>query len=183
MRQQTYIDCRVGTFGDDALRILALYDTQNDQLVISKTLPYQPPKNPYKGKTAAQVAQMKEIARNTVVVVDSSLAFPKWDLNFNESDHLDEAVQAYYMLNRNKSLVLGDDVKQQCNPEGVIQVRSMDLTGKKYELNSEDLTNGNMGVLLVCWAAIRMRNASVLIDESIDPTQEDIDNFDVPFAI
>ena len=183
MKQQVYIDCRIGTFGEDALRMIALYDSQNDQLVISRKLPYQPPKNPYKGKTAEQIAQMKEIALNTVVVVDNSLAFAKWDLNFSENEHLDEAVQAYYLLNRNKSLILGDEVKQQCNPEGVIAVRSMDLSGKKYELNSEELTNGNMGVLLVCWAAIRIRNSSVLIEEGEDPTQDDIDNFDVPFSI
>lgn len=183
MKQQMYIDCRIGSYGTDAVRMIALYDTQNDQLIISKLLPYQPPKDPYKGKTAAQIAQMKEIERNTVVAVDNSMSFPKWDLHFVETENLDEAVQAYYLLDRTKCLVLGDEVKQQCNPENIIQVRAMDIAGKKYELNSDDLTNGTMGVLMVCWAAIRMRNASVMIEEGSDPTQQDIDNFDVPFTI
>ena len=183
MKQKMYIDCRVGGFGEDPLRMIAMYDTQNDQVIISKTLPYMPSKNPYEGKTAGQVAQMKEIERNTVIVVDNSMVFAKWDLSFSEFEHLKDAIQAYSLLDNTKCLVLGDEVKQQCDPKAVLQVRKMDVRGKDYELNSEDLTNGNMGVLLVCWAVIRMRNTSVLTEEGLNPTQDDIDSFDVPFTV
>ena len=183
MKQQTIIDCRIAGFSPDAIRMIAVYDSQNDQLTISKALPYEPPKDPYQGKTAQQVAQLKELERNTVVVVDNSSAFAKWDLHFVETENLDEAIQAYYMLERTKCLVLGDAVRQQYNPEGVIEVRKMDIAGKKYELNSEELTNGNMGILVACWAVMRVRNASVLVEEGQAPTQDDIDSFDVPFSI
>lgn len=183
MKQEMYIDCRVGNFGDDAIRIIALCDGQNDQVVIAKTLPYMPPKNPYKGKTAEQIAQMKSIEQNTVVAVDNKIAFAKWDLYFVEKEHLDEAIQAYYLLDRTKCLVLSDEVKQQCSPNNIIEIRKMDVSGKKVELNSDEVTNSNMGVLIVCWAAMRMRNAALSIEDGEDATQEDIDSFDVPFVI
>ena len=183
MKQNMYVDCRVGNFGDDAVRIIALCDNQNDQVVISKTLPYMPPSSPYKGKTAEQVAQMKEIQRNTVIAVDNKIIFAKWDLYFVETEHLDEAIQAYYLLDRTKCLILSDDVKQQCSPSNIIEVRKMDVSGKKYELNSDELTNSNMGVLIVCWAVMRMRNAAICVEEEVDATQEDIDSFAVPFVI
>lgn len=183
MKQQTIIDCRISGFSPDSIRMIAIYDSQNDQLTISKALPYQPPTDPYKGKTAQQIAQLKELERNTVVVVDNSNAFPKWDLHFVETENLDEAINAYYMLERTKCLILSDAVRQQYNPEGIIEVRKMDIAGKKYELNSEEVTNGNIAVMVACWAARRARNASVMVEDGQDPTQDDIDSFDVPFCV
>lgn len=183
MKQQTFVDCRVGSFGDDAIRIIALCDTQNDQVVIAKTLSYMPPKNPYKGKTADEVEKMKQVARNTVIAVDNNITFDKWDLCFIEAEHLDEAIHAYYLLDRTKCLILSDDVMQQCSPKNIIEVRKMDVSGKKYELNSDEVTNSNMGVLIVCWAVMRMRKAAMCIEDGEDASQDDIDNFDVPFVI
>lgn len=182
-KQKLYVDCRVAGFGEDPLRIIAVVDTQNDKVTISTTLPYMPPKDPFKGKTAKQIEEMKKILANTLVVVDNPIAFSKWDLNFEETEHLQEAIQAYTLLDSTQALKLGDQVKQQCDPKTVLQVRKMDVKGKDYELNSDDLTNGNMGVLLVCWAVIRMRRSAVMAEEGIEPTQQDIDNFDVPFVI
>jgi len=183
MKQKLYIDCRVGAFGEDPLRMIAMFDTQNDQVTISKNLPYFPSKDPYKGKTAAQIKKMKEIELNTVIVVDNPLVFPKWDLNFIEKDHLADAIKAYSLLDTTHCLILSDEVKQRYDPKSVLQVRKMDVKGKDYELNSEDLTNGNIAVLLICWAVIRMRNTAVLHEDGIEPTQQDIDSFDVPFIV
>ncbi|MDR6630401.1 hypothetical protein J2X86_002456 [Acinetobacter lwoffii] len=183
MKQKMYIDCRVGAFGEDPLRMIATFDTQNDQVTISKSLPYFPSKDPYKGKTAQQIKIMKEIERNTVIVVDNALVFPKWDLSFSETEHLADAVKAYALLDTTHCLILSDEVKQRYDPKAILQVRKMDVKGKDYELNSEDLTNGNIAVLLVCWAVIRMRNSAVLHEEGLEPTQQDIDSFDVPFTV
>ncbi len=183
MQQQTIIDCRIAGYGEDGVRIIAVYDTQNDNLSISKLLPYMPPADPYKGKTPAQVAELKRLQSHTVVVVDNAQIFPKWDLFYEEYANLDEAVAAYYLLERSHCLILNDEIRQQCSPEGVIEVRKMDLAGKKYELDSENVTNSNIAVLVACWAAVRFRNASVMVEETQAPTQDDIDSFDVPFSI
>ena len=94
-----------------------------------------------------------------------------------------DAVKAYALLDTTHCLILSDEVKQRYDPKAILQVRKMDVKGKDYELNSEDLTNGNIAVLLVCWAAIRMRNSAVLHEEGLEPTQQDIDSFDVPFTV
>lgn len=183
--QVMYVDCRIamyGNSGEDAARVLAVVDMQNDKVSISSILPYRPPKNPYQGKTAEQIEMIKKIEKSSVIVVDNPDAFSNWDLCFSEREHLDEAVKAFYSLDSMKVLELKKEVAERYNPRTVIEVRKMDLGGNVYELNSEEINNGYMAVLLTCWAAMRMRNTASMTQQS-DPTAEDEDDFFVPFSV
>lgn len=183
MKQEMFIDCRMSGSKQNAVRIIAVMDNQNDQVIISKILPYTPPKDPYIGKSPEVVAKMKEIERNTVVVVDNSSAFKKWDMHFVENDHLEEAIKAYYSLMRTHRLKLSDDVRQICDPENIIEIRKTDLRGNVYELNSDEVTNSHYAVLAICWSAIKVRNTAMINTIEEEPTQRDIDTFSVPFCI
>lgn len=176
------LDCRVAMYKGDAMRVLAMLDVQNDKVVISNTLPYAPPKQPFKDKSPAQVEQIKLLMRNSIVIVDNADSFRDWDMCFKEREHLDEAVRAYYSLNASHALELKDEVLRNYSPENVIQIRKMDLNGNTYELDSESITNGHVAVLLACWAAVKARNTASLETES-EITQEDEDDFFTPFSI
>lgn len=182
MNQQMFIDCRVSGSNGDPCRIIAVVDTQNDQLVIAKVLNYIPSPDPYKGKTALQIAQIKDVEKNSIVVVDNSNAFKKWDMHFDQVLHLDEAVRNYYSLSRNKSLILGKEV-QIYDPSTIIEIRKMDMRGNVYELNSDEVNNGHIAILVACWSAVKMRNSISVVEADSQPTQHDIDTFSVPFSI
>lgn len=182
MIQQMFIDCRVSGSTGDAVRIIAVVDNQNDQVTIAKILPYTPSPDPYKDKTPEQIKQIKEIERNSIIVVDNGSAFKKWDICFNQVEHLDEAVKSYYALSRNKSLILGTPV-QVFDPSMVIEIRKMDMRGNVYELNSDEVNNGHIAILVACWASIRMRGSVSVVEADSEPTQRDIDTFSVPFSV
>lgn len=182
MKQQMFIDCRISGGMGDAVRIIVVVDNQNDNVVISQILPYMPSPNPYRGKTAGQIAMMKEVERNSIIVVDNSSAFKKWDICFNQVEHLDEAVKSYYALSRNKSLILGEAVSIY-DPSMVIEIRKMDMRGNVYELNSDEVNNGHIAVLVACWSAVKMRGSVSVVESDDEPTQHDIDTFSVPFSV
>jgi hypothetical protein len=163
--------------------MIAVVDNQNDQVTIAKILPYMPPKDPYHGKTPKEVEQIKQIMRNSVVVVDNAAVFRKWDMHFQEVDHLDEAVKAYYTLDRAKILTLSNEIKQAYNPDNIIEVRKTDLKGRVYEINPDEVSNGAVAVMIVCWAALKARGTAKMLDEGNEPTQQDYDDFSVPFSI
>lgn len=181
-KQQMYIDCRISGSMGDAVRMMVVVDNQNDTVTMSKVLSYTPSPEPYKNKTAGQIAMMKEIERNSIIVVDNNNAFKKWDLHFNQELHLDEAVKSYYAMVRNKSLVLGEEVKV-FDPLTIIEVRKMDMRGNVYELNSDEVSNGHIAVLVACWASVRMRGIANAVEADSEPTQHDIDTFNVPFSV
>lgn len=183
MKQEMFIDCRVSGSNGDAVRIMAILDNQNDQVIIAKLLPYTPSSDPYKNKPPEIIAKMKEIERQSIIVVDNPTAFRKWDICFNEKDHLQEAIKNYYMLKRTQRLVLGDEVLQMCDPSNVIEVRKTDLHGNVIELNSDEVTNGHFAVMIACWSALKMRNTVSINEVEKEPTQHDIDTFNVPFSI
>lgn len=183
MLQQMYIDCRVSGYGEDPVRMIAVVDNQNDQVTIAKTLPYMPPKDPYHGKSAKEIEQIKAILRNSVVVVDNASVFRKWDLYFQEESHLEEAVKAFYTLDRAKILTLSNEIRQAYNPDNVIEVRKTDLSGRVYEINSDESSNGAVAVMIICWAALKARGTARLLDDGKEPTQQDYDDFSVPFSI
>lgn len=183
MSQQMYIDCRVSTSNGDAVRVMAMLDKQNDNLVISKFLPFNPPQDPYKGKTKEQIAIMKQIKTNTIVAVDNPHSFREWDMSFNTVENLDQAVRDYYSLARLGRLEIKNDIKALCDPKAVIEVRKTDMRGNVYEVNPDEVSNHHFAVLIACWAAVRIR-ATVQINEvEVEPTQRDIDTFSVPFSI
>lgn len=183
MSSEMYIDCRTSSSNDDSVRVIAVVDNQNDTVAIASLLPYKPPKDPYKGKPALVIEAMKVIERNTIVVVDNPSAFKKWDMCFYEIDHLEEAVKAYYSLKRTQRLQISDEIKQQCDPENIIEIRKTDLRGNVYELNSSEVTNAHFAVLAVCWSAIKVRNTAMINQVEEEPTQRDIDTFNVPFSV
>lgn len=176
-----HIDCRIGMYPEDAVRVLATVDVQNDTVNISKLLAYRPPQDLFAGKTPQQIEKIKEIQKNSVVVVDNTAAFSNWDLNFIEQEHLDEAVRSYYLLNNNKSLVMDPSIAH-LKLESVIEIRKMDLRGNVYELNSSEINNSYMAILVVCWAAIKIRNTNSLTSE-VSPDAEDCDEFFTPFSV
>lgn len=183
MSQQMFIDCRVAGSNGDAVRIFATVDKQNDTLSIAKLLAYQPPVDPYKGKTPEQIAQIKNIQANTIIVVDNATAFKKWDMCFSPLEHLDQAVQDYYSMKRLGRLRLAPEVEAMCNPETIIEVRKTDLRGNVYELDSSAVTNNHFAVLISCWVAIKMLAQSSIHEDEEEPTEHDIDTFSVPFSI
>lgn len=183
MSQQMFIDCRVASGNGDAVRVMAIVDKQNDKLTISKILPYQPPKDPFAGKTPAQIEQMKLIQANTIIAVDNPNAFRKWDMCFSQLDHLDAAVRDYFSMKRLGRLELDPSIEAMCNPESIIEVRKMDMRGNQYELNSGEVTNNHITVLICCWVAIKMLAQVSIVENEVEPTQHDIDTFSVPFSI
>lgn len=176
------IDSRAAMYRDDAMRVLAIVDTQNDTVTISNTLPYMPPKDPFKGKTPAQIEKIKELQRQSIVVVDVSDAFNDWDMHFKEFEHLDDAVRAYRSLVARHCLILKNEVAQRYSPENVIQVRKMDMNGNQFELDSESITNGHVAVLMACWSATKALQTASIHSENETVTQDDQDDFLVPFS-
>lgn len=178
-----YIDCRTASFGDEPLRVFADFDTQEDKLSISGILPYQPPANPFKGKSLSEISFMKEILKNTVIVTDLSGAFKKWDLCFNIDENLDEAIKSYYALDAMHRIDMSTEISSTYNLRSVIELRKMDVSGNTYELDFDQIQNGHIAILMICWAYKKMHGNSRLVTEDISPTQQDIDAFNVPFCL
>lgn len=178
-----YLDCRAAGSKEDPVRIIAEYDSQEDCITVSGILPYQPSKNPFKDKPPEIVEMMKQIMKNTVIVVDNGAAFRKWDICFSQVEHLDAAVKAYYALKAMHAIKIEPDVLSTYNLDSVIEIRKMGLTGNVYELNSDEVANGHIVILMICWASLKMRGGLRLISEDHSPTQEDEDAFNVPFCL
>ena len=184
MSQDIIIDVRIAKYGDPKARMIANYDSRNAVLSIDRLLPYELPKDPYKNKTPEQIEMLKDLARHTLKVVDNP-SIAKWDLYFQEREHITFAISAYYELIRSNSLLLGEEIKSQFSMDDVIQVRTIDASkGSVYELNPDSVECGHVAILAACWAALRAGGSASLIEESeADPTQEQIDDFLVPFTI
>ncbi|OTG87898.1 hypothetical protein [Acinetobacter sp. ANC 3813] len=178
-----FLDARAAGSREDPLRLFADFDSQNGLLTISDVMPYRPSANPLKGKTPQEVAEIKQLMKQTIILTDIGEAFSKWDMCFNVKEHLDEAVKAFYSFQAMKALVLENEVQSQYNPEHVVQVRAMDMSGQVYELNSEEVTNGHIAVLMICWGAQKMRGQLSLIQEDHEPTQDDEDACNYPFCL
>ena len=183
MSQHIILDVRIFSYADPKVRMIALFDKQNQSLSIAKTLPYELPKDPYHNKTSEQINALRANERHTIRVVDNP-NIPKWDLCFKEAEHLSLAISAYYELSRSNSLVLGEEISSRYSMESVIQVRKIDVDqGNVYELNPDETECGHVAILTACWAALRVRHSSALVEESVAPSQEQIDDFLVPFTI
>lgn len=178
-----YVDCRASSSNEEPVRVIAVLDSQNDELIISQLLPYQPPANPYKGKTKEQVAMMKEIKAHTVVAVDNMNAFREWDMCFDPVEHLDAAIRAYYSFQRLGRLKIDSTIAALCDPGQMIEVRKTDLKGNVYELNSGEVNNNHFAVLISCWCAEKMAATRRITEADVEPTQRDIDTFNVPFSV
>lgn len=183
MSNKIILDVRISSYTEPKVRIIALFDKQNQDLTISKILPYELPKDPYANKTTEQLKKMRENERHTLRVVDN-ISIPKWDLHFKESEYLQQAISAYFELNRSNSLILGKEISGRYSIESVLQVRKIDVDkGNVYELNQEETECGHVAILAACWASLRVQYSSTLIEEHADPTPEQIDDFLVPFTI
>ena len=176
------IDARAAMYKEDAVRLLAIVDTQNDTVTISNILPYMPPKDPFKGKTPAQIEKIKELQKQSIVVVDVSDAFNDWDMHFIESRDLVDAAGAYRSLVARNCLILKNEVAQRYSPNNVIQVRKMDMKGNQFEIDSENITNGHVAVLMACWSATKALQTASIHSENETVTQDDQDDFLVPFS-
>lgn len=179
---QIITDVRISSYNEAAVRLIGSYDALNGHLSISEILPFG--ETDLSGKTKKEIEQIKILQRHSIVVVDSMTAFNKWDLHFNESEHLNFAVGAYYELERQKKLILGKEISSRYNLQNVIQVRKLEVTGNVYEINPEDTENAHIAILVSCWAALRARGVSAITNEEQEQaTDQDIDDFLVPFSI
>ena len=183
MTKEIYLDVRIASYQEKSARILAIYDVPNEEIIIAELLPYNLPSDPYKGKSAEEIEELKAIEKNSIVVVDSMLNFAKWDIQFQEKEHLSEAVMAYYQFKRQNRLIMDPTIAQRYDPEGIIEVRNMDMRGNVYDLNI-DTENGHMCVMIACWVALRARGGAALVEQATDQkvSQDDIDGFSVPFV-
>lgn len=176
-------DVRIGSYMEEKVRITGTYDTINGILAISKVLPYDS-EITFKDKTPEQIEKIKVLKRHTMIVVDSANSFKKWDLHFQEKLHLPEAASAYYELERSGRLKLGKEVANRYNAKQVLQLRKLDIGGSVYELDPESTNNGHIAVLASCWAAIRaMAATAITSNDKVEITEEDQDDFLVPFTI
>lgn len=174
-----YIDARVSKYAGDPFRVIAELDMQNELLTITRIKKaYKPAPLSFDGRTPEQVALIKNVLANTVVVVDNPSAFKEYDTLFIESEHLNEAVSAY--LNFKNTGVLKNELG--VDPASVVEVRKLDMKGSVYELNSDEIQNEHVAILLCCWSALKIKNMSSLMD-SEQHTEDDIDSFNTPFSL
>ena len=180
--QDIITDVRISSYRESPVRLIGSFDVNNGQLSINQILPYG--ETDLSKKTKKELEQIKILQRHSIVVVDSMAAFNKWDLHFNESEHLHFAVGAYYELQRQKKLILGKAISSRYNLENVIQVRKLDVKGNVYEINPEETENAHIAILVSCWAALRARGVQAITSNENDAaTDEDRDDFLVPFSI
>lgn len=175
-------DVRIGSYNGAQVRMVGKYDDLNRTLSISKLLPYNSGVV-LEGKTKEEQAKIKALQRHTITVVDSAIAFPKWDLHFIEKEHLEAAAAAYYELRRGGCLKLGKEIER-IDMDNVLQVRKMEMAGSVYELNQEDTENRHIALMVSCWAAFKaLASVAVSTTNEVVITDDDRDDFLVPFSI
>lgn len=175
-------DVRIGSYNGVKVRLVGKYDDLNRTFTIAKVLSYTS-KAELEGKTEAQKKQILALQRHTINVVDSPLAFPKWDLHFIEKDHLEEAAAAYYEFLRGGCLKLGKDIER-IDIANVLQIKKLEMAGSVYELNQEETENRHIALLVSCWAAKRaLSTVAITTDQEAVITDADRDDFLVPFSI
>lgn len=175
-------DIRIGSYSGPQVRMVGNYDDLNRTLSISKLLPFNSGSS-IEGKTKAEQEKIKALQRHTVTVVDSAIAFPKWDLHFIEQEHLTAAAAAYFELRRGGCLKLGKEIKN-IDIDNVLQIRKLEMSGNVYELNPEETENRHIALLVSCWAAFRaLATVAISTTDEVVITDDDRNDFLVPFSI
>lgn len=160
------IDARVCSYSGTSVRVLAILNTETGVVAVGSLLPFN----------ASALGDA-----HTVIVTDAPSRVQKWQLAYEEVKHLKDAIAAYQEL-KNNQLILFKDLS--FDPQHVIQTRKIDVKGKLLELDTEQLNNAHVSVLLMCWAAKKSlmghRLASIFDD---DTDLEEAEDYTIPFLM
>lgn len=99
-----------------------------------------------------------------VIVTDAPRYTAVWDLAFDESVDLAQAIVVYRQMVNAARLRL-DDAVAKYNPQGVLEVRKIDANGIRTDLDTTSLTNGHVAVLVGCWAAHKASLSWQIMDQ------------------
>lgn len=104
---------------------------------------------------------MVEVRRRGASFVTNDAAVADFDQLFTEAD-LKDAIDAYFYFNSRGVLELESAV-QRFNPETKIEADGMDEGGRKYRI-APDISNGQLGVIVMCWFARRIGGFDRVLD-------------------
>jgi hypothetical protein len=161
------IDARVCSYSGANVRILAVLNTDTQQLAVGNILPFE--------------ANAKG-DDNTVIVTDSPNRIPIYQLAFFEKEHLKTATHAYLELSKSNLLLLKD---RACDPSNIVQTRKIDEKGTDLEFDTSTLNNAHVAVLLIAWAAQKTVLSHQISTAFSADDRDDVDNDDysTPFLI
>jgi len=185
MSEALILDVRVNSYQGLPTRLVATLKVDTGLIYISDEKPYHPPVKEY---SILELLKIKKRAARTMIITDAADVFEKWDLLFNEVDHMNEVVRAYQMKSASNLLKISPAVMGKYNPENVLQQRKIDVkNGAVWDMSTE-LQNGHMCILLACWGALRATaNYSFAhqIQASLEPQVygADSEDLDEPFTI
>lgn len=174
------LDIRVNNYKGDPKRIVAICDTSSGLLYISDEKKYRTTDE--KPVTPEEIAA----ANKTLIVTDAPRIVQKWNLAFDEKEHLPEAVKAYHEKYNNHLLQLSESIQGRFHLRDSLQVRKLELSsGQVWEL-APDIDNGKMCTLLACWAAVRGTASYEVGNQLLDDSESDIEDDDgmmMPFSL
>lgn len=154
---EIYIDARISNYTGDPRRCIGTLFIEDDSFSVDEFINYIPAKSPHKGLSQEQILELDEMRRNTIIVVDNVVQFKQWDLVFSEVDHLNDAVNAYRNMKSMHAIELDTSIAA-VDPMNIVEVRKIDKKGTVYELDSDQVTNDQMCLLVACWAANIAKN-------------------------
>jgi hypothetical protein len=165
--QHLKIDARVCGFNGAPTRILALLNPKTEDSLVGSVLPFvtDPGDN------------------DTVVATDNASRVRCYQILFIENEHMPTAINAYLELKNSSRLHLKEAAS---DPQAVLQTRKVDTKGKDIELDTDQLNNAHVAVLMIAWAAKKMLINHQLCQSFEDKDEADDienDNFSLPFVI
>ena len=101
---------------------------------------------------AAAPAGVAEVRRQDYAVVTNNSGAPDFDIVFTEND-LRDAIADYFGFAGRGLLVLDQNVAR-FDPASKIEPDGLDERGRKYRI-AQDMTNGQVAVMVLCWFAVR----------------------------
>jgi hypothetical protein len=170
------LDIRISGFAaDNPSRLLAIVDMNKSAISIEKELSY-----------FGDAIQSGD--KDVIVVVDTPAHHKKWDLHFNQDEHMQHAVHCYQDISRQNRVRLNSLVTR-FNPASVIQIKKIDASGTVFELDTASISNGHMAAMIAVWAYSRVAmsaslTSAILVDETsdIDGDNDDDDSM-MPFSV
>lgn len=185
MSNTLIIDTRVNSYAGSPTRLVATYDVPSGQLYISAEKPFNPvPKQ----RSVIELIKFKKVQARTLIITDSADTLAKWDLLYNEQQHLTEVVRCYHEKKRNGLLTIDPTVQGRFNPENVLQQRKLDVkNGAVWELSTET-ENGHICMLLACWGAMKATNNysfTTQLQQDLSQVHHEPDSLDLdePFTL
>ena len=162
------IDSRVSGFESSPMRVLSVCMPTSGRIIVQKVAPYH------------EKIVKKE---NLLLVTDSPSHFDSWQLAFHEKQHLEEAVATFFDRMRSGKVKINSAVEK-FDPQSIMELRKVDKTGAVHEINSSEITNAHMAVLLAVWASAKASMGYLLSnsDES-ELSEDDSDDPMMPYSM